>query len=113
MRAKVIVDKAKKMFALVERQASSGQSIKDFCAEAGISYATFHYWRRKSIPQRESTPASEGFLSLRCSASPEAMAASVTLEVSLPGGLRLLFGQSHPQRVAELLAHLDRRYAKL
>ncbi|WP_116106150.1 IS66 family insertion sequence element accessory protein TnpA [Lewinella sp. IMCC34191] len=35
------------MYALVEHQASSGHSIKDFCAEAGISYATFHYWRSK------------------------------------------------------------------
>jgi hypothetical protein len=107
------MDKASRMYALVERQASSGQSIKDFCITEGISYATFHYWRRKSLSHREATPHSEGFISLRCLTSSESAVADLNLEVRLPGGLHLSFGQSDLERVADLLVRLDRRYAEL
>ena len=103
-----MVDKANRMISLVERQATSGQSIKDFCADEGISYATFHYWRRKSRPRPDPAPVDEGFVSLRCSPP----SAAPTLKVSLPGGLRLSFADPDPEHLVELLVHLDRRYAK-
>ncbi|WP_168797646.1 IS66 family insertion sequence element accessory protein TnpA, partial [Neolewinella litorea] len=107
------MDKAKRIQALVERQASSGQSIKDFCAEAGISYATFHYWRRKSRTLRQAPSADVGFISLKCSPPPPepAAAAAATLEVSLPGGLRLSISGIDPERLTDLLHRLDQRYA--
>ncbi len=104
-----MVDKANRMISLVERQATSGQSIKDFCADEGISYATFHYWRRKSRPRPDSSPVDEGFVSLRCSPPPPAAPA---LEVCLPGGLRLSFADPDPEYLVELLVRLDRRYAE-
>jgi hypothetical protein len=110
LRAKATVDKTNRMYALVKRQASSGQSIKDFCAIEGISYATFHYWRCKSRPRADSVPVDEGFVSLRC--LPPTPAAP-TLEVSLPGGLRLSFADGDPERLVEFLVRLDRRYAEL
>ncbi|WP_232830206.1 IS66 family insertion sequence element accessory protein TnpA [Lewinella sp. IMCC34191] len=98
------MDKANRMISLVDRQATSGKSIKDFCADEGISYATFHYWRRKSRPRPDSAPVGEGFVSLRCPLS-------AALEVSLPGGLRLSFADTNPEHLVELLERLDRRYA--
>ncbi len=108
--AKAMVDKANSMYVLVERHAASGQSIKDFCAAEGISYATFHYWRRKSRPRPDPAPVDEGFVSLRCSPLPSA---APTLEVSLPGGLRMSFADPDPEHLVELLVRLDRRYAEL
>lgn len=107
-----MVNKANRMYTLVDRQATSGKSIKDFCAAEGISYATFHYWRRKSSSHQESASPAGGFISLRC--SPTLESGDVTrLTVRLPGGLRLSFADPDPEHFVELLVRLDRRYAEL
>ncbi|THH34193.1 IS66 family insertion sequence element accessory protein TnpA, partial [Neolewinella litorea] len=66
------MDKASRMYALLDRQATSGKTIKDFCTTEGISYATFHYWRRRrrrrDSPQPEpAVVGRDGFINLRCS----------------------------------------------
>jgi len=33
--------------ALIERQAASGQSQRDFCETEGLAVSTFTYWKRK------------------------------------------------------------------
>jgi len=38
---------AKEWSAFIHRQASSGQSQRDFCLSEGLSLSTFTYWKRK------------------------------------------------------------------
>ncbi|WP_062714832.1 IS66 family insertion sequence element accessory protein TnpA, partial [Grimontia marina] len=42
--------------AIVEQQKQSPLSIKQFCADRGLSYQTFHYWsKRLSSPDSTQT----------------------------------------------------------
>ena len=108
-----MMDKASRMYALLDREATSGKIIKDFCVEAGLSYATFHYWRRRRRASATPSPtsqASDGFITLNCSTPQHSTAATLTVE--LPGGLQLKLIGGDLDRLADLLARLDRRYAE-
>jgi len=70
--------------ALLERLASSEQSVSAFCCEESISSATLRRWKSEAVPTpvRGATIPS-GFLDLG------ALGGSITIEVDLGGGVVL------------------------
>ena len=74
---------------LLEVQASSGLSIKEFCAVQGISVASFYQWRRRL---QQGKVADEGLFSqILVEEKP-----STGITVELPGGVLLRFSQLPP-----------------
>lgn len=78
---------------LVEAQRASGRKVPAWCAEQGISYWQFHYWRRKlerlggGAPaggREEESAGPEGFH--RVLVSPGGAPSSQPVEIVLPGG---------------------------
>lgn len=72
---------------LVSGHSRSNRSIKDYCAEHGVSAASYYQWRRRLRP----VPDPELF-------SPVEIADAATdfIEVELPGGVLLRFGSLPP-----------------
>ena len=66
-----MITKATKMFALLDAQAASGQTIKSFCAEQDISPSRFHYWqkRRQQGAAGSESPVPPGVLHKVCRVS--------------------------------------------
>ena len=83
----------------VAGQASSGQSVRAYCASRRISQASYYYWKRIFAGRPESSPV-RAFAAVRVVADP-------CLEVVLPAGLvvRVPVG-TDPAAVARLVAAL-------
>lgn len=85
------------MFPLVEQWQSSGQTQKVFCATHDISVSVLAYWLRRyrdrytdSSDQADCRPEA-GFVAVQMATSNP-----TALEVSLPSGVVLRFGQVVP-----------------
>lgn len=80
------------MFPLVEAWQSSGQTQKVFCAEHNIPASVLAYWlRRYRDHHTELSDESGSFVPLHLTSSP-----APALEVHLPSGAVLRFGQTVP-----------------
>lgn len=80
------------MFPLVEAWQNSGQTQKVFCAEHDISVSVLAYWLRRYCDHHaELSDELVGFVPLHLTDSPAS-----ALEVSLPSGAVLRFGQIVP-----------------
>jgi hypothetical protein len=69
----------------IDQWLQSGQSKKDYCAQAGINYSTFIYWFKN---QDSTCPGN--FVKLEKSISP---IHSAPLEILLPNGIRIYSDQ--------------------
>lgn len=89
--------RAQRWAELIDAQAQSHLSVRDFCSERGINQATFYVWRRRLSPPV--VPAAN-FVPVRIVAVP-------TMEVVLPAGLvvRVPAG-CDPASAAQLIAEL-------
>ncbi len=77
------------MFPLVEQWQGSGQTQKVFCAEHDLSVSVLAYWLRRYRDHHTGlSDESGGFVPVRMNVS-----GSVALEVVLPSGAVLRFGQ--------------------
>ena len=80
--------RARKMFALIERYQESGLTQKVFCESEGLALSTFQYWicKYKKYHQRDSSPA-EAFVELK----PQSPLSSFgnAIMVSYPNGVTL------------------------
>lgn len=95
-------EKARVWRRRLDRYASCGLTIADFCEAERVSEATFQYWRRRLAEDRSSgavtagnRPASDaGFLPIRVSLA--------TVEIHLPGGARVSIpsGETTALRIA-------------
>lgn len=83
------------MQCLIEEQASSGQSVKEFCQVKGIAPAKFFYWRKKLHPP----PNQGGFV--RVEVTPNEKLSC--LEVIYPNGVRLRPGQADMTLLQQLI----------
>lgn len=77
----------------MERFASSGLSVTEFCQREQVSPSSFHRWRMKL----DSPPNAQGAHSLtQASFVPVQVAASNCVEVNFPNGARLALPVSDP-----------------
>ena len=80
------------MFPLVESWQSSGQTQKVFCTEHGISVSVLAYWQRRYRDHHaEESNEIDGFVPVHM-----AVPSSFAIEMALPSGTVLRFGQVVP-----------------
>ena len=77
---------------LFGRQEESGLSPGAFCESEGISYSSFHKWRRPLIPE-SSSEVGGSFVELSPKLVSKSLFKSIELiELELPSGLKLRIG---------------------
>jgi len=97
----------------LHRQVDSGLTIGQFCAQEGLSTATFHSWKRRlrlieladSLPAPAAPPA---FLPVTVRPTEPAHADSSPIVADLPNGIRLRI----PTADARLACRLVRAFAR-
>jgi hypothetical protein len=92
----------------IERQQASGQSIVGFCAEEGVSTASFHAWKRRCRrPQRgaHSKATEEALVPVQIVSDP--LAGMGTLEVQWPSGVVLRVRGYDAQTISAAVASLS------
>ena len=93
-------------FEELELQAQqSGLPLKSYLEQAGISYSTYHYWRKKCSSDKGETEQELAPISFRQPATELALGEQVSQGVSLlfPNGLRAHFGNGSEEILMELL----------
>lgn len=85
------------MFPLIEQWQSSEQTQKAFCAAHDISVSVLAYWLRR-YRDHHADPSNEsgGFIAVRRDPVQLSDSAPSALEVRLPSGVVLRFGQIVP-----------------
>ena len=123
-RARISVENWGRVF---REHGSSGQSVAAFCRQAGLSQASFYFWRRKlqaeptpskgsgsrrggmKLDRRSRGPASSrttGFVEVRLPS--EALADARAIELRLPGGRCLVIRPGFDRStLVDLLATLE------
>jgi hypothetical protein len=87
------------MFALIKRWEDSDLTQKAYCEQIDVQYHKFHYWyRRYKNSQSISTPNSSSFVTLHVEPS-----VSVSAELVMPNGKRLLFHQPVDVQILKVL----------
>lgn len=97
----------------LHRQADSGLTIARFCAQEGLSTATFHSWKRRlrlieladALPAPAAPPA---FLPVTVRLAEPAHADAPPIVADLPNGIRLRI----PTTDAHLACRLVRTFAR-
>ena len=89
------------MFPLVEQWQGSGQTQKVFCATHNISVSVLAYWLRRYRDRYTESHEAAGFVAVQMAASSDCgslpgRSSPTALEVSLPSGAVLRFGQIVP-----------------
>jgi hypothetical protein len=95
---------------IVERQAASGQSVREFCCEQALNENSFYAWRQ-TIRQRDGrakqTPQAGAFVP---AVIRESVPSASRLVVELACGRALRVPESIPtKRLAELIAAVEGR----
>lgn len=88
------------MYALIEAQRQSGQSITDFCAAHQLTYAKFHYWCKRQAAEGE---LSGGFIQLNPNNN-KGVLPPEALTLHLPDGSRL---SGSARQLAQFYHHLQ------
>ena len=89
-----------------EQYHNSGQSLKSFLKEIGVSYTTYNYWRKKLEAEREEHPIAPITIRETRSGVSENMLAGVGLPgvtLAFPNGLKAHFGQGSEPVLMEVL----------
>lgn len=85
------------MFPLIEQWQSSGQTQKAFCAAHDISVPVLAYWLRRYRDHHANlSDESDGFVPVRVAAPRSPECRPIAIEVALPSGAVLRFGQVVP-----------------
>jgi hypothetical protein len=108
----------------IERQRRSKQTVRDFCAEAGISEPSFYAWRselarrdsetgqparsKPQAPRRTATPKPR-FLPVTIAGYPPAGAVALHVEVVLPSGLLVRVPAQDAAALRTVLEFLEHR----
>ena len=88
--------------SILERQRTSGLSVKRFCKNEAYSTATFYYWKSKFCSSNSNSPAdsfakniSEEFASVCFPASQKRFTSSgAEIIIELPSGIKIHFSGS-------------------
>jgi hypothetical protein len=97
----------------LRRQAGGGLTIAQFCAQEGLSTATFHSWKRRLglselAKPHTATPAPPAFLPVTVRLTEEAPDGPFPIVADLPNGIRLRI----PTADARLACRLVRAFAR-
>ena len=89
-----------------ERYHNSGQSLKGFLKEIGVSYTTYNYWRKKLEAERREHPIAPITIRQRRSGDLGSMLPGIGLPgvtLAFPNGLKAHFGQGSEPVLMEVL----------
>jgi hypothetical protein len=92
----------------IERQQASGQSIVGFCAEEGVSTASFHAWKRRFRRSQRGVhrkATEEALVPVQIVSDP--LAGMGTLEVQWPSGVVLRVRGCDAQTISAAVASLS------
>jgi transposase-like protein len=74
----------------LERFTRADMTVAEFCAEEGVSVASFYQWRRKLESDSQAHVPAPKFVPLELPAASPATSTTV-MQVDLPGGVRVRF----------------------
>ncbi|EJX09963.1 hypothetical protein EVA_01928 [gut metagenome] len=85
----------------------SGLPLKLYLQQVGVSYSTYHYWRKKCAAEKDRTKQDLAPISFKQPASELTLVEQVPQGVALlfPNGLRAHFGSGSEKLLMELLTH--------
>ena len=85
----------------------SGLPLKSYLQQIGVSYSTYHYWRRKCSVDRNSVKQELAPISFKHPTAEPTLGEQVPQGVALlfPNGLRAHFGSGSEKLLMELLTH--------
>ena len=84
-----LTERAREMFAVIERYRESGLKQKPFCHSEGLTLATFYYWLARYKQYHSTEKPTNSFIELK--ARPPAAAAGDTIILTYPNGVTLRF----------------------
>ena len=91
---------------LESRVQQRGLPLRLYLRQIGVSYSTYHYWRKKCAAEKESLKQELAPISFKQPTAELTMGEQVPQGVSLlfPNGLRAHFGNGSERLLMELLA---------
>lgn len=81
-------------------------TVAEFCRRHDVSTASFYSWRRRLRGRRASQESSEGPAFLPVQVCPEEPPAERSVQVHLPGGVRVDVPACEPELLLQLIAHV-------
>lgn len=90
---------------VIERQQGSGQSILGFCAEEGLSTASFHAWKRRLRRKTGPRAAKQHLVPVQIVGDP--LACGGKLEIQWPSGVVLRVEGCDAQAIGAVVATLS------
>ena len=83
----------------------SSLPLKSYLQQVGVSYSTYHYWRKKCAAEKDSPKQELAPISFKQPASELTLGEQVPQSVALlfPNGLRAHFGSGSEKMLMELL----------
>ena len=81
--------------------------LKLYLQQVGVSYSTYHYWRKKCTAEKDSLKQELAPISFKHPTAEPTLGEQVPQGVALlfPNGLRAHFGRGSEQLLMELLTH--------
>ena len=92
---------------LESRVQQRGLPLRLYLEQIGVSYSTYHYWRKKCAAEKESLKQELAPISFKRPTMGSTLGGQVPQGVSLlfPNGLRAHFGGGSEKLLMELLTH--------
>jgi len=94
--------KKNRMLRLIESQEQSGQSQIEFCKNQKLSIATFGYWRKKYLEEKNKSIGAH-FVPLKIQS---AVPRNTSIEVELPNQIILRFKDWQIENLSALIVQL-------
>jgi transposase-like protein len=84
--------------------SQSNLPVAAFCRQAGVSVATFYYWKRKLAPRSEGSPSKPVPRPAGLRFVPVEITAGPSIEVHLQSGARVVVRGHHPEVIRTVIA---------
>ncbi|MFK8006318.1 MAG: hypothetical protein AB8H03_08110 [Saprospiraceae bacterium] len=92
------------MFSLIDQQLKSGLSQIQFCQNHQISIATFSYWRKKYLVEKQPKPTNH-FIPIQVKTTPQNIA---PIEIKLPNQIILRCKNWQSNQLSTLILELQK-----
>jgi len=98
------LSRKEEMFQFIDRQIESGISQIRFCKKQKMSIATFGYWRKKYLNEKN-TPSPGNFVALKIKPPPEN---NCPIEIQLPNKIILRCADWQSDQLSTLIFELQK-----